>query len=367
METLWFHSEQNYRSIILDNLTKNIKNTLNKTKEISDLTWNTLIENLSNNIANEEKTIASSINGEYILSQIEAFERDNNYYDQWHSARIFLVEVFIGGLQKKLLIIKDLLKKDKNSNKKILNEYLEYLESHKILSTDWNKFIRVPKTHWVLNDHEWNTILLLDFIPWMTIFSFKVSSILPILYSILKKDIWEEKTVNLLWKSEQYNNLRTDKENKNALLKILQTFRFYNPWQFYNTHLSFYDKYSSSDAYKWTRAESQMAKIFDSLADEYNLGTLPNEHISLIKDSFIENIKILHKHNIYHNDMNQRNIILWEDWYIYIIDFDKAANSPKKTNLNMDPKYLPEYKWIFIEWDFKVINHFNSFEKKQAD
>lgn len=350
-------AKTNNHSIIITNLNKNIEK-LTKNKEIWDITKKEISE-----IFWEEKTIFSSVNSEYILSQIETFEKNNQNYSQWHAAKIFLVEVFLWGEKKKLLIIKDLLKKDENSNAKIINEYSKYLQSYKLLSNLWNNLIQIPKPYGIMNDHEWNVILILDFIQWMTLFSFKISIVLPILYNVLKKDIWEEKTTKLLGNKNLYDNLKTDKEIKEALFKILNTFRFNNNNEFYKEYLNFFEKYNASDVYKWIRAESQMAKIYDNLSKEYNIWLLSGDNINTIQNFLIENIWILNKNNIYHNDMNQRNIILWDDWKIYIIDFDKSTDKPRKNNNNIDPKYIAEHNWVLLEWDFKIIKDFYSLKK----
>ncbi len=361
MEKLLYTENKDTHSLILDNLNKNIENTsFSETERITTITWDAL----KNNLLKEDNSIFSSINTEYILSQIDILEKNNDYYSQWFAAKIFLVEAFVSWEQKKLLIIKDLSNKNDNSNKKILNEYSQYLDSYKLLWNQWDSLVRIPKPHWILNDHQWNMILILDFIPWMTIFSFKISIILPILYDILIRDLWNDKVFELLWSKEKYINLKTDKEVKSALLKTLEIFRFNNRGDFYEQYLNFYDKSCSSDAYKGTWLESQMAKIFDNMTEEYNLGMIKKENIHKIKTSLISNILLLNKNNIYHNDMNQRNVILWENGYIYIIDFDKSTNIPKKSNNMRDINYIQKYNWQVIDWDFKVINLFNSLEKK---
>lgn len=64
-------AKTNNHSIIITNLNKNIEK-LTKNKEIWDITKKEISE-----IFWEEKTIFSSVNSEYILSQIETFEKNN--------------------------------------------------------------------------------------------------------------------------------------------------------------------------------------------------------------------------------------------------------------------------------------------------
>lgn len=362
MEQISETKKESNHSIIIERLNKNI-DKLNRNEKIKEKTK----EKISDVFSENNWIILSWINNEYILEQIEEFEKNNEYYSQWHAAKIFLIEVFFWWNKKKLLIIKDLLKKNANSNEKILNEYSQYIKSHQILSNAWNDLVCIPKTYWLLNDHKWNIVLILDFIPWMTLFGFKISIVLPILYDVLKKDLWDINIFNYLWSKELYCNLKTDKEIKTALLKILDIFYFHNRWDFFQTYLKFYEKYRVSDAYKWTWSELQMAKIYDSLKDSHDLWLLSKKNITCIQDSLIENISILQKNNIYHNDMNQRNIILWDDGKIYIIDFDKSTNNPKQNKSNIDPKYIPVHKWISLDWDFKIIGAFSALEKKSVE
>jgi thiamine kinase-like enzyme len=58
----------------------------------------------------------------------------------------------------------------------------------------------------------------------------------------------------------------------------------------------------------------------------------------------VDSFTMFHKNNIYHNDVNHRNIILGEDGKIYIIDFDKTTSTLKANKANIDPKYLDTYR-----------------------
>jgi serine/threonine protein kinase len=285
-----------------------------------------------------------------------------------------LVESPMWWQNKKFLIIKSLFKQDDESraniNKRILNEYQLYLQSHHVFSKSENSIIQVPKTYWVFNDHEWYMMLMMDYISWMTLFAFKVSLILPILYRKLQQDIWTQRTIELLWSDKEYKNLTTDKEIKNALLVILRAFRHHNAWDFYQEHLYFFEKYDQWKAYNWTYAESQMANIYDSLSSEHALWMFSEKTLTYIQDALFDGVQKLHDNDIYHNDMNQRNLILWTDGKIYIIDFDKSSTMLQKppisklSGLLWDPKYWPKYKWKSIEGDFKIIKCFDRFIKK---
>ena len=362
-------SSYNVQSLIVDALKKNIKDNSPK-KNIVD----TATKDISNAFSKKKENM-NSINTENILSQIEEFEEKKEFYAEWFASKIFLVEASVWWQQKKLLVIKNLLKQSWESrddvNKRILNEYQLYLQSYHVLSKTENSIVQVPKTYWVLNDHEWYMMLMLDYVSWMTLFAFKVSLILPVLYRQLQKDIWIERTMELLWPDKKYTNLTIDKEIKTALLEVLHVFRHHNSWDFYNEHLYFFEKYFKWQAYSWTYAEAKMANIYDSLSSDIDLWVFSQNDLLHVQDALLNGIQNLHDNDIYHNDMNQRNIILWTDGKIYIIDFDKSSTIPPNTNfvsnlsgLMWDPKYLPKYKWKYLDGDFKIIRSFEHLIKK---
>jgi RIO-like serine/threonine protein kinase len=91
------------------------------------------------------------------------------------------------------------------------------------------------------------------------------------------------------------------------------------------------------------------------------------ENMSCIQDALHDAIQSLHDGSLYHNDMNQRNVILWTDGKIYIIDFDKSSHQkPPQDKLFssfFDPRYIRTYKWKMLDGDFNIIKYFNSLIK----
>lgn len=354
---------QNYVSQICNNFATNLKN---KKWDIVKNNKTKLLENLwdDNSFQIDWK------NHDYIVSQIKELEDKKEYFAQWNNGKIYLIEIPTALWKKKILVIKCQLRDSAQWNKRTLDEYHYYLQSHNVIKSQNNDLIKIPKTYGVINDDIGNVMIMMDYVPWMTVFALKTSIILPILYKKLEEEIWIENTLKYLWNIDNYNNLKTDKEIKAAALKILDTFYFNNNQsEFYNTYLDFYDRYRSSSSYWWIMMETRISRIFDSLADEYNLWFIESDGIEKIQDSLIETFDLLHSNKIYHNDLNSRNIIIWEDGKIYIIDFDKSSNTPfvrdiKLSSMLWDPKYSKKFKWKSVEWDFKVIYHFDKFFKK---
>jgi hypothetical protein len=210
-------------------------------------------------------------------------------------------------------------------------------------------------------------MIIMKFIPWMTVFGLKISLILPKLYEKFKAAVWENKAIEILWPESNYNKLTTDTRLKEAMLNILDAFYRHGQNDFYEEHLSYFSKYKSSDFYGWIRLENQMANTFDSLSKILPMWFLDEKEITTIKDHLMDNISLLNENQIFHNDMNQRNLIIWENGKIYIIDFDKAwkeiGSMAAKAAKNKDPKYVHYYKNKAIEWDYRALEHFTSFIK----
>lgn len=359
-ETHRKNNQNDYITSIVDTFS----NTLNQKKRYIKKNQQQLLDTFETNSDTEKDEISiKDINIESVLSQIEVLDRNHNYYAQGFSSHIFLVEADAkNGLKKKVLIIKDRIEKDSTSNNKILNEYNAFVNSYKLIKESDISNISIPKPYWVINNHEGEMMLMLEYIPGITLFWFKTWSCLPILHKELEDNLWKEKTQSLIWNID-YTLLKTDKEIKEAMHTLLSAFRLHCKKDFYEEYLDFFEKYNFSDAYKWVWFETQMARVFDKLAKNNKLWFLDKKSVSLIKDELMDSFTMFHKNNIYHNDVNHRNIILGEDGKIYIIDFDKTTSTLKPNKANIDPKYLDTYRWVYIEWDFRIIEHFSALEK----
>ena len=354
------NTQNNYIHSIMDTFS----NKLNSKKNYIDRSKQQLAHTLGMENKNEWDEISlQDINLEAVLSQVEVLDKKHEYYARWFSSHIFLVEADTkNGTKRKLLIIKDRIEKNKNSNNKVLNEYNAYVNAYQLVKESDISEIAIPKPYWVVNNHDWEMMLMLEYIEWITLFGLKIGSVLPILHQELEKNLWKEKIKTLIWEAD-YSLLKSDREIKEAMHKLLNIFRFHCKKDFYEEYLDFFERYNLSDAYKWVWFESKMAGVFDKLAQNHKLGFLDKNSVSFIKNELIDTFQLLHKNEVYHNDVNHRNIILWEDWKVYIIDFDKTTSIPKVNKANPDPKYMDTYRWTYIEWDFRIINHFSALEK----
>lgn len=354
------NTQNNYINSIVDTFS----NTLNPRKTHIKKSQQQLLNAFEENKSTESNEISiKDINIESILAQVELLDKDKKYYAQGFSSHIFLVETNWEHGVKKVLIIKDRINKNKTSNNKILNEYNAYINSYKLLKSSDISHIAIPKSYWVINNHDWEMMLMLEYIEGMTLFALKVWTVLPILYKELEQNLWKEKMNALLWDID-YSTLKSDKEIKDAMYTLLTTFRTHCNTGFYEEYLDFFERYHTSDAYKGVWFESQMARVYDKLSKEHKLWFLNKNSISTIKDQLVDTFELLHKNNIYHNDVNHRNIMLGKDGKIYIIDFDKTTDIPKVNKAHPDPKYMETYRWAYIEGDFRIINHFEALKSE---
>ncbi|MBE9567919.1 MAG: 3-deoxy-D-manno-octulosonic acid kinase [Proteobacteria bacterium] len=103
------------------------------------------------------------------------------------------------------------------------------------------------------------------------------------------------------------------------------------------------------------RADLITEKVADSqtLADILSERKLPPEMWSKIGAT----IKLFHLHDIYHADLNARNILLTDDAEVYLIDFDNSyirtgSASWKMANLSRLKRSLMKFKRSMSAFDF---------------
>jgi len=81
--------------------------------------------------------------------------------------------------------VKSRLKSGTTANLKIMNEYGFLVSAHKRLNLEESINIKVPRPYGVLNDHEGSLLLVMDYIEGVTVFSYKTSKVLPIMYTFI--------------------------------------------------------------------------------------------------------------------------------------------------------------------------------------
>ncbi len=306
-----------------------------------------------------------------IVRSVEEKELRGDIFANGFNGKIFLIEHPLN--HKKYLAVKSRLKSGTSANLKMMNEYGFLVSAHKKLNLEESNPVKVPKPYWLLNDHEGSLLLVMDYIDGVTVFSYKTSKVLPIMYTFIANhchgsDSASEHFKNL-WNEEEYQWLKTDKEIKEKFGKLI------NYLYIYASESSLYRDYFSFYSHAHNRAgilyESSMAKIYDKMKSNGLIDPkswLSPEIIESIKDHLASAITTLHKNDIYHNDLNYRNIMLGEDGNIYIIDFDKADIHYSK-NIEQarkdSTKYTSSHKGIYLQWDYRCLLFFDAISQQE--
>lgn len=254
-----------------------------------------------------------------IISQILEKESKKDYYARWSEWIIFKIEI-----------------KDENwENKEYLvakkrfdgNTQREFNIHHDVqsLMPIWDDTVRVPELKARISWLNWENYIIMDFIKWKTIYQSIVEEILR------KRGLW---TINF----------KNDSEASTCLCKLL--------WIETNTeeNLNRVDK----EYYRL----SEDIKLFDSK-------TWKKYRTALKK--FLDTI---HENWIYHRDLHEKNIIIWDDWKIYIIDFGKSIKiDDKNTQISKEDIYT-EQIWEQI-WKYDAdeiwISMIKKFTKSEED
>lgn len=247
-----------------------------------------------------------------IIEQIIEKEKKKDYYAKWSEWIIFKIEIKDKNWEKKdYLVAKK--RYDHNTHKEI-----DIHEKVQKLMPIWNDIVRVPKLKAEISRLDWENYIIMDFIKWKTIYQKMIEEILR------KKWFWEfnfindTEATNYFWKF-----LGIEKNTDENLNKLDQEY----------SHLS------------------QWIKLFDS------------ETWKKYAKSMEEFLNTMHNHWIYHRDIHPKNIIIWDDNKIYIIDFGKSIIvEPEKNNITKNEiyteqvweqtwKYPDDETWIsIIKW-----------------
>ena len=246
-----------------------------------------------------------------IIKQILEKESKKDYYARGSEWIIFKIEIEDEKWEKKEYLV---AKKrfDHNTHKEI-NLHKEVQS----LMPIWNDLVRIPELKaeiWWLN---WENYIIMDFIKWKTIYQKTMEEILH------KKWLWEFNFVN-------------DNEATTYFCKFL--------WIEKNTD----DNLNKVDQ-EYSRLSKDI-KIFDSKTWK--------EYATAIK-KFIDT---MHKNWIYHRDIHPKNIIIWDDGKLYIIDFGKSIKVDPEKNISekeiyteqvweMTWEYVNDESWVsMIKW-----------------
>lgn len=293
-----------------------------------------------------------------IFEHMHTIDKEKDYYSEWYNGRVYVVDVTLdGGKHQKLLVIK--CRKNTQENEKLIFEYYNHIKMFKFSNKMASPFIWVPKVYGIKNDNDGEMYLIMNFIEGMTLYSYKLSKVLPLLYQELEKEIWTQNAQSLLGSSDQYNDCKTDKDIKLKIERMIAIWKRFPESAFYQAYLADF----SLRQMEWTFMEQKQARIFDRLSGDFWLGTLSPNTVEVLQDAMVDYLTQMHQEGLYHNDVTHRNIILWEDGKIYLIDFDKAGPKrqlPVQARLSQNERYQRKYKGIPLHGDYKIIGDLDS-------
>jgi len=308
-----------------------------------------IVRNLSsNNAFSIEKDISANLSNwfllekeivEDIIDKINELSDEWEAYAEWNQWIIYVIEH--PELDKKLLAVKGL--KNSVQAKNIWAEYWNLTEFHNALKNhDW--IVKAPIPYWIINIWWWENVMLMEYISWMTLFSYKVSKVIEFVSKMSGHDF----TI------DTYN----DKICKKIINDIITYLKKTNNEEL----LWYFEKYiEAKDKNKWIYVETKLSQVFDHINQDHPITEFSEDETYMVKKEIISSIKFLHSKDLYHNDTNTRNIILWDDWIIYLIDFNMSWSEYRKeikeSIRSAHTKYIRKFEWTYLQGDFKLINN----------
>ncbi len=293
-----------------------------------------------------------------IFNYMHSINKETDYYSEGYNGRVYVVDVTINeGKHQKFLVVK--CRKNQDENEKLIFEYYNHLKMYRFSKKYNSPFIWVPKVYGIKNDDDGEMYLIMDFIEGMTLYSYKLSKVLPLLYQELVKEMGELKAKEILWPIEDYSDCKIDKDIKKKIELLLSVFKRYPENEFYDNYLWDFSLHQM----EWTYKEQKQARIFDRLSADFGLWSLSPNTVEVLQDALVAYISSMHQEWLYHNDTTHRNIILGEDGKIYFIDFDKSGTErerPRQAKLSISDRHTKKYKWHYIEGDYRVIGDLDS-------
>ena len=174
-----------------------------------------------------------------IEHQLSSLDKEKDYYGQWFAGKVYLVTVDIWNEKKDLLIVKQ---RNDNSNK-ILHEYNNHLRFQKFHKQHASWLIGIPHVYGVHNDHAGDMYLVMDFIPWMTLYTYKMSKSLVVIYDELLS--LAPDAVESLPSRQTVVNVARDKDAKEIFIHLLSVFTQYaSQSTFYKRYLADFTRLS---------------------------------------------------------------------------------------------------------------------------
>lgn len=244
----------------------------------------------------DDKTI------EIILNKIQEKESKKDYYARWSEWIIFKIEI-----EDENWNITEYLVAKKRYDHNVIKEYDIQREVQRLLPI-WDDIVRIPKLKAKIANFNEESYIIMEFIKWKTIYQKTIEEFLR------KRWFWEF-------------NFTNDTEATNYFWKFLGIER--NTDENLNKLDQEYNRLAQGvklfDSETWKKYAKAMEKFLDTM----------------------------HKHWIYHRDIHAKNIIIWNDNKIYIIDFGKSIIiDPEKNNISKNEIYTEqvwEQTWKYPE------------------
>ena len=303
-----------------------------------------------------------------ILRQVNEQEVKSEHFAEGFAGKIYLVELALGEKIKKLTVIKKSKKYwEKIDNTSILHEYNYHSQAHAFFANSNIYGIDTPEIYWTVNWLNWEILLVMEYIEGLTIFSYKNISTLLYIVDLLKNHQIEWYSDLIIQIELILSQNPHDMDIKKLMITVCDAFsKDENP-----IIRNFFDKYISSswvpyttarDRIQWVFFEKYLVNIFDKLSKDVWLWIFDDTTKQSIKDR-LQNAILWLNTVLYHNDVNTRNVILWEDGKIYLIDYDKADIKPSAllTKTYKESRRMSYEKHNGREniYDLDILNHFS--------
>jgi len=226
----------------------------------------------------------------WLIEEIEKQKEAWEYYAQWFQGTIYKVSYD----NKQYVAIKN-----RSNVNDLQKESLFQKKAHN-LSQKVNN-VGVPKMlGFIWGGSEY---LVMEFIQWRTLFTIKVNETLRVLHKIT----WINK----------YTEVKTDKEAlqeiKALILMIKKNQKYYSKVEKYIKHINLFKE--------WIPLEQWLAVIYDKLSKDFDMWII-NKATAKKYESWLNQLtNLIHENWWHHNDLSHRNLIIWDDWILYVIDY----------------------------------------------
>lgn len=259
----------------------NTRPDIKSTKERSKTTTEQLIKNMLTSHETEYSTLTKN-ETEQIIKSINKLDINKDRYSKWTEGSIFKLKIKDkDGNVKEYIAAKKRYDNNPNNERNIHKKIEEAINKNAI-KTD----IKIPKLKAVITVPNGDNFIIMEFIEGKTI------------YQLELEEIFKKWNVHL-WE------IKSDIDAETTFFKLL--------------HL---DPISIGDREKAQKIYSQERKEIKLFSPEQG------KTYKLEIKKFLD---IIHKEGIYHRDCsNPRNVIIKENWELYIIDFWKSLQTNNK-------------------------------------